>query len=489
MFRRVIVRTRELVARHWSIIALLALFGIIYGASLNSYGMFLWDESEYASIARSVLQGHGFAIVDTPNALRPPILPLAGAVSMLLTGDQFDDASLRKVAYVFALLALLCVYGFATAAVDRTAGLVAAALLGISPFFWIFVPHFLCEIPFLAFFAAAVWLFYLGAYRDKRFFVWSWICWALSLLTRYTAALFLPVIVSFIPMALWLGGPDTRRRFMSRTFLFSPLAGFLVLAPWLIREYATFGNPLVGVIQSSHQLQDYLPGVSMPWHSYLDWLPVMLSPAITFLSVACVIWALWKRDSFVLYNALAAVVILVWFSCYRYKEQRMVSSALPFMAVIAAIALWKATANLRPLLRGAALGVALTALFVLNLRVTRPVLEHMLTLGYPSFLDAMAYLRLQASPGAVALGANVPQIHWYSGLRAVNFPAEDELPQALRHSEWVVITNFEPVQKPYVLRLPDRVTQWTPESAVRFEDREFVTVVIRSDLLLRSFAH
>jgi 4-amino-4-deoxy-L-arabinose transferase-like glycosyltransferase len=488
MFRKVIVRGRKEAARHWPIIALLALFGMIYGATLNAYGMFLWDESEYASIARSALEGHGFAIGDTPNALRPPILPLAGAAGMLLTGERFDDTPLREVACFFALLALLCVYGFASAAVDRTTGLAAAALLGISPFFWIFVPHFLSEIPFLAFFAAAVWLFYLGAYRDERFFVWSWVSWALALLTRYTAALFLPVIVSFIPLVLWLGGPDTRRRIMSRTFLLSPLAGFLVLTPWLIREYATFGNPLAGLLQASHQLQDYLPGISMPWHSYLLWLPAMLSPAITVLCVAGVIWALWRRDSFVLHNALVAVVIVIWFSCYRYKEERMVSSALPFVAVIAAIALRKATAGLRPLARGVTIGVVLAAFFVLSLRATRPILERSFTLGYPSFLDAMAYLRLEASPGAVVLGANVPQIHWYSGLRAVNIPEESELPQALRHSEWVVITNFERVQKPYVIRLPGRVTEWAPDSAARFEDRKYVTLVIRSDLLLRSLA-
>jgi len=480
------IRARRLGIGHWPIVVLLALFAILYSFSLNSYGMFLWDEAEYASIGRSVLRGHGFGISGEPNSLRPPILPLAGALSMLLSGNETDDSVLRGTACGFALLALLCVYGFAAAAVDRTTGLVAAALLGIAPFFWIFVPYFMCEIPFLAFFAAAVWFFYFGTYLDRRFFVVSWICWALAFLTRYTASLFLPVIVLFAALAWWRGGPQARQRLWSRAFFLSPLAGLLLLAPWLAREYVTFGNPLAGIKKASRQLQDYMPGLSMPWNFYLRDIPFMLSLEIAALFVAGVIWAFWKRDRFSLHNFLVSAVILTWFSCYRYKEDRMVSSALPFMVAIAAVVLTKAARNLRPWARGAVLGGLLAGFFVLNLRLTRPILEHRVTLGYPAFLDAMAFLRANASPDAMVLGANFPQIHWYSKLRARNIPEENELPEALQHSEWVVITNFEPVQKPYVLPLA-RLAPRDPtsrESAV-FQDQECFTVVVRSEKLLQ----
>jgi 4-amino-4-deoxy-L-arabinose transferase-like glycosyltransferase len=480
------IRLRPVVIREWPIVGLLALFGILYSITVNSYGMFMWDEAEYASIGRSVLRGQGFAIAGKPNSLRPPLLPLAGAASMLLYGEQLDDSVLRVTNCVFALLGLLCVYGFAAVAFDRSTGLVAAALLGISPFFWTFVPFFLSEIPFLAFFAAAVWFFYFGAYLHQRFFLWSWICWALAFLTRYTASLFLPVIVLFVPMAWWMGGPDTRRRLSSRAFFLSPLAGLLLLLPWLIREYVTFGNPLAGVKEASRQLQVYLPSVSMPWHFYLRRMPGMLSIPIAVLFIAGVIWTIWKRDRFGLHTILTAAVILAWFSCYRYKEERMVSSALPFMAVIAAVALRKATASLRPLARGVALGAVLAGFFVVNLRATRPVFKQAHTLGYPSFLDAMAFLRSHASPGATVLGANFPQIHWYSDLRAMNIPEEKDLREALRHSEWVVITNFEPVQKAYVLGLVDLIAGAPSDSGAEFRDTQFVTIVVRSDRLLRA---
>ena len=60
-----------------------------------------------------------------------------------------------------------------------------------------------------------------------------------------------------------------------------------------------------------------------------------------------------------MHNALVAALIVAWFSCYRYKEDRMVSSALPFVAMIAAVFLVKATGKLRPLARSTVLGAAL----------------------------------------------------------------------------------------------------------------------------------
>ena len=544
MHRKFTLRIPAGIVREWPVVALLLFFGIVYATILDSYGMFMWDEAEYASIARSVAQGQGFAISGHPNPLRPPVLPLAGAASMILAGNsarpgrtarpgaaaesidaagraaralagnRFDDSVLRATSCGFALLALLGVYLFAGAALDRTTGLVAAALLGMSPFFWISVPLFLSEIPFMAFFAAAVWSFWFGAFRNQRFFVLSWIFWALSFLTRYTASLFLPVIVVSIPAALWLGGaqeppdpaPDiggtarsagsggvtgacsprdrTRRRFRSRAFFLGPLAGLLVLAPWLIREGVTFRDPLTGLKQASTQMQIYMPGVSMPWHFYIDRLPAMLSPAVAVLFVAGVAWALRKAGGFELHNVLAAAVILLWFSCYRYKEERIVSSALPFMAVTAATALTKATARLRKPLRLGVHSVVLTGIFVLSSLAAIPALEHSYTLGYPCFLDAMAFLRDRATPGAVVMGANSPQIAWYSGLRVIDFPEKEDLPRALRQSEWVVITNFERGQKPYVSELARRLAGPSSEDAVLFQDGRYATAVIRSTLLL-----
>ncbi len=475
-----------LARRNWPVVALLVLFGVLYSFTINSYGMFVWDESEYASIGRSVLRGQGFAIAGVPNKLRPPFLPLAGAAALWLFHSQGDDSILRGTACALALAALLCIYSFGAAFFDRTTGFVAAFLLGITPFFWTFVPMFLCEIPFLAFFAAAVWLFYSGIYFDQRYFLWSWISCALAFLTRHTAVLFFPVIFLFVCIAWWRGGWEVRGRILSRAFFLSPLAGLLLFLPWLGREYFTFGNPLAGLKQAAHQLQDYMPDASMPWNFYLRRLPFLLSPEIAAIVVAGIVWAWWKRDRFALHNFLVATFILTWFSFYRYKEDRIVSSAFPFLVMIAAVALAKTTASLRPPMRGMVLGALLAGSLILNLRATRPMFENTFTPGYPGFLDAMAFLRENATPGATVLGANFPQIHWYSDLRAVDIPNETALPDALRKSEWVVITNFEPAQEPYVLKLIKLIPNIPSRESAIFWDKECVTAVIRSDKLLQA---
>ena len=474
--------------RQWPIVGLLALFGILYSLTLNSYGMFLWDEAEYASIARSLLHGEGFAISGKPNALRPPVLPLAGAASMALFGEQFDDSVLRMVTWAFALLALLLVYGFAAAVYGRGTGLAAATLLGISPLFWIFVPYFLSEIPFLAFFAAAVWLFYLGAYKDRRCFAWSWVCWALAFLTRYTASLFLPVIVLMVALAWWLGGEDTRRRLWSRAFFLSPLSAAPLLLPWFLREYSTFGDPLAGLRKASTQLQVYLPGISMPWHYYLKRMPALLSPEIAILFAAgAAVGCMAARPLCTAQRpGSGADPRVVQLLPLQGRPDRELGASLHRGGGRART--HRGAARLRPRARYVVVGTLLAGFAAVNYRAVRPVFQHTVTLGYPSFLDAMNFLRTHARPGATVVGANFPQIFWYSGLNAVRIPDEAQLPEALRHSEWMVITNFEPEQQPYVWGLIDleALTEGPDGSAESFRDDRVFTAVIRSDRMLRA---
>jgi hypothetical protein len=103
----------------------------------------------------------------------------------------------------------------------------------------------------------------------------------------------------------------------------------------------------------------------------------------------------------------------------------------------------------------------------------------------------MYFLRTQASPGALVIGANFPQIHWYSGLRATGFPSDEKgLQEALRHSEWVIITNFEPDQPSYARGLTNYFARWEPtsETALLFHDSRNFTVVVRSDVMLQAIA-
>jgi hypothetical protein len=88
------------------------------------------------------------------------------------------------------------------------------------------------------------------------------------------------------------------------------------------------------------------------------------------------------------------------------------------------------------------------------------------------------------------------RVHWYwerilrrfTGIQPAlhqHSRRKQDLKEALRHSEWVVISNFEPEQKPYVFGLLNRITAapGSAESAARFQSGGTLTIVLRSDWL------
>jgi 4-amino-4-deoxy-L-arabinose transferase-like glycosyltransferase len=474
--------------RQSAILLLLVFFAVVYATTLNSYGMFTWDEAEYASLARSVVRGEGFTISGEPNPLRPPMFPLAAAVSLLLCGGGQNtvDTIVKLPSLAFSLLTLFVVYWCATTVYEQMTGLVAATFLGVSPLFWLSTPFFLTDIPFIAFFTAAVVFFYFGLYHHQRYFSWSWGCWGIAFLTRYTAVLFAPIVGLFLILAFYTRTPEVRQRIWSGHFFLGPCVGVLMLVPWLLRQQFTFGNALVGMQQAAIQLQVYRPDVSMPWYFYLMRLPGMLSPGVAVLALIGAIWTVWKREWFGAHCLGACAVILGWMSCYRYKEARFAMAILPFMAIMAAVGLTKPFFPMQGSLRSwAVLVPLLVSLFVINFRANRPIFRSQVTLGYPSFLDAMRFLREHSSPDAEVIGANHPQISWYADRRARDFPDEPQLKEMLENSDWIVLSNFERGQKSYARDLDKKVTRADVQegNAVVFRDRRFRTVLIRSSLL------
>jgi 4-amino-4-deoxy-L-arabinose transferase-like glycosyltransferase len=464
---------------------LLVLFGGLYASTLNSYGMFMWDEAEYASIARSVARGEGFSIGGHPNSLRPPLLPLAVAATMLLSHSH-KDTVLKSVTLAFALLTLFVVYWCVTLECDRPTGLVAASFLGLFPVFWTSTPLLLTEIPFMALFTASVLFFYSGLHRSPRYFHYSWLCVGLSFLTRYTGLLFFPIAAGFLIVALLSRVGEVRDRIRNRNFLISPLWALGILLPWLIRQQITFGDALIGFRQAVRQLPSYIPGVSMPWYFYAAHLPGALSPILILFLLLGIATVAWIRDRFGLHCLFVFAGIILSLSLYRYKEMRLATSALPFMAVVAALGLTKQLPSgpLRPP-AAAVLVLLLTGIAGLNFVATRATFRRTVTLGYPSFLSAMKFLRSRSGPSAVVIGASVPQIVWYADRRAIDFPDEAQFKTALESADWVVVTNFERGQRRYVARLTRQAlkTNLPPNDGQLFWDQRFLTVVLRASWL------
>jgi hypothetical protein len=338
----------------------------------------------------------------------------------------------------------------------------------------------------MLFFTGAVLFFSFGLYRARHFFYWSWLCFALALSTRYNAVLFAPIVIAVLALALLLWDTEVQNKLWSKDFFVGPLLALGLLIPWLLRQQLTSGNLLSGFKAARRQVQTFERGLA-PWYFYPAHIPEMISWIPVVLLLCGIFWAVRKRERFALHCLLAAATIIVWFSCYGYKATRMVTSILPFLAILAAVGLTK---QLVPERFGRSfyyggLAVCLSAVFVINFLQVRKTLAHSVASGYPSFLTAMRFVREQTSPDAILIGANHTQIFWYTNRRVRRFPKEEQLKTALEQSEWVVVTNFEREQPPYIARLLKLFTHKDIRagSVFTFQDKRFWTVLVRSDLL------
>lgn len=464
-------------------LVVLAVFGALYAQTLGAYGMLMWDEAEYAVLGRSLASGDGYVINGHPEQLRPPVLPLGVAASIWLAG-QADDRVAKRASVGFALCGLAILYVFGARLRSHGTGLAAAVLLGTMPWFWTATANVLSELPFLVFFTAGVCGLYAGWYLRPVYLYVGWLGFALAMLTRYTAVLYGPVLVAVLAAAWWSGDRDVRARVLSRHTVLAPLVALAVLAPWFVRQALVFGDPLVGLWRAATQLQVYMPGVEMPWHFYLGALVRMVSVPTLVLAGVGVVLTLRMRDRRGLHAFLIVLGFVLWFSCYRYKEDRMVSAALPFVAVLAGAAVDRiGTACGR--WRTVVVMLLLVGIAVFNSFGVRYYFNHAVTLGYPTFTQAMQDLRERSDPAAVVVGTSYPQIAWYAERRVVDFPDETQLAEVLEHADWVVITNFERGQPDYVQALLRRLTKQDFRSgvAVLRTDRRFATVLVRADVL------
>ena len=466
---------------------LLAVFGGFCFWNLGAYEMLVWDEAEYACLGRAIAHGEPYAISGVTNKLRPPLLPVSIAASLLLSGHE-SDAAAKAPSVVFAMLALAIVYALVRRECGRWAALLAASSLAVAPEFVTRAVMLMSETPFLAFYTAALAVFYLGFQGRAAWFHAGWAAFALALSTRYTALLFGPTL-ALIALYEWRQGrlaPALR----TRAFWLSPLWAAAILAPWFYRQWLVTGSALHGVRQASGQIPAYNVA-EMPWHFYLSTLPDALTWPVALLGAAGLAWAVSNGRPLGIYAAISAFVLLAWHTQYDYKEARLVAAVWPLMAIGAGLGAeaWIGKRQGAGAWRRLAAPVALLCLGgIVSLSTVLSSFQARRALGEPSFLDAMRYLRENTAADARIVGAGYAQIHWYSQRPAKSFPKTlAEFERLGPAADWVVITNFERSQPDYVRTLvgSDLIQRQLAGDAAVFQDTVFVTALVKGELIER----
>lgn len=381
-------------------------------------GLLGWDESAYASLGRSVLDGRGFALGGQPWTFHPPGMALLEAASMGLSGHR-DDVGARLGPLAAAGLLLLLVGGAATRLWGARAGLAAVALLAGTVQMGRSTLVVLAEMPMALCLTAAVLAFHDGLHRRPASFLWAWLLFALAVLFRYEALLFLGAAALQLALA----------REVPREARLAPLVALAALAPYLLGVALCSGHPLSGVLDNFRVAAAW-PGSHGPWWTYLRELPFLGSPALLLAAATGAGVAAVRRDRAALACLGAALVVLGAMSLLlAQKEPRRILAVLPFLALLGAYGIEAVLQAAGRGLRGVLVGLLVAALLARSAVAAldhchRTVLERR-----PAELEAtwrlLRTLAREERPEAVVMAASPPIAEWYADREAVPFPAGD----------------------------------------------------------------
>ncbi|MGA7557529.1 MAG: glycosyltransferase family 39 protein [Terriglobales bacterium] len=235
----------------WAVLTALALrlvvVGFVYPGFLDP-GRDHWEFGyEMGKIAYSIANGHGFAnpywIETGPTAMITPIYPYLISSVFLLFGAYSKAAALTVLAFNCLASALTCIPIFFLARNSFGLRTARAAVWG-----WAFFPYA------IYFSASSMWyhsfvallltlLLLIASYLESRTRLWMWagfgLLWGLAALTTPVVFGVLPFLAGWVCYRLRRSGRNWKMPLATAL-----LALFAAIAPWLVRNYRVFHQPV-----------------------------------------------------------------------------------------------------------------------------------------------------------------------------------------------------------------------------------------------------
>lgn len=200
---------------------------------------------EMGRIGRSIALGHGFSSPyegnTGPSAWEPPLYPfLIGGVFKIFGIYTFASAwVLLAINSVFATLTTIPIFWIAHRTFGERVAIWSAYAWALCPYVWYWGIHWIWDTTFTPLVLACIFLIALELTEWP-----GWRGWILFGALYGIGALANPTMLAFLPFCgLWIWRQRYRRGLASLPgVLLSSAAFFLVLSPWLIRNYEAFGR-------------------------------------------------------------------------------------------------------------------------------------------------------------------------------------------------------------------------------------------------------
>lgn len=186
------------------------------------------------------------AYLNTPLFKHPPLYPYCIAFSYTLFGE--GNAPAVAVSIFWGCLTVGAVFVLGRALYNSRVGIFASLFLAIDPIHWICSEKIWMET-MLSFFMITGILFFALGLKQERYLILSGLATGLAMLTKYTGALNIFIMVSFV--LLW-----ERRILRQKGFWIGCLVCGVVFMPWVLWNMAVYDNFSAAFV-TAHASADY----------------------------------------------------------------------------------------------------------------------------------------------------------------------------------------------------------------------------------------
>ncbi|MDQ1318618.1 MAG: 2 protein, partial [Candidatus Poribacteria bacterium] len=240
------------------------------------------DASGYAEMADSLIHGRGFEVdyiswyfIKYPNIIRPedhwsPLYSMAIAPFFLIFGKSAFAAKLPSLIISCFLLPLILYYLTKELSRSKITSLASGLGVLLYPAFFEWSLHCLSDVIY-AFVVCSFVLFSVKTLDDKRYLYLAGIFMGLAYYAKGSGLVLIPCYILFHFITHYKlkrirkkhrtpDFPSIKEILTNKGFLIVLLVAFLVLLPWLVRNYVHFGDPLFST-------QRFAAG----YGGYVDW--------------------------------------------------------------------------------------------------------------------------------------------------------------------------------------------------------------------------